>query len=647
DPPPGVFAVLGSARFRTPHASWYPCFTPGGSAVVSVGSGEVRVTDARTGRPRWRADLPGDELDGHQLPLPQVGPDGGVAVLVAGQQAGRVDRFDPAGRPLGRVDFPRLDAPHVWALSGDGRRAVAASALTPGKAVLRVFDARTGKPAATHHPADVRGPFGQAVLSADGRRVAIGDNDTARVFDTDTGAVVDAWEMPGQHPIELTFTPDGGRVIAVRHGSPPAAVVRDLVAKRGVALPPVYLWWRAVGPDGRTLAGPDGQGGIGVWDLGSGRLVRRFGGGWNTRVGALSPDGRTLVTAGDYGAFTLWDAAAGDRLPESADPAEGVSELRFVGDRAVAARLGARPFTFGWAAWDVRTGRSAARPTGPDNWGQGDLSPDGRRVVQTGPLRVVDRDAGREVWRDGAKDEGTSPHMVRFTPDGRRLVLRFGQSIEFRDADTGLTEKTIPAPNGGRLFGLSPDGRYALVDQLLPRDGDTPMPGEGLAAVDLTTGETATTFGDDTLGAGSAAAVSPDGRRVGYAVCRYETRSTGPRSWSHSLVAAKLVVREVGTWREVGRFDCPPAGTWASAPAFSPDGRRVALAEADGASIRDADTGRVVREFPLGGPATALTFSPDGTTLATAANGTAVYLWDLSGTRTGPAAEFREPHPTA
>jgi WD40 repeat protein len=616
-------------------------FSPDGTRIASAGWNAAHVTDARTGRPRWRASLPEGRGDGDSLALPQFAPDGGVVVLSTVKLSGRVNRYDPDGRPLARLVLPPLDAPHAWALSGDGSRAVAASALAPAPAVIRVYDARTGEPVATHHPDGVKGPFGQVVLSHDGRRVALADNDTVRVFDADTGAAIDAWEVPGQHPLELTFTPDGGRVVAARHGGPPTALVRDLAAKREVHLPPVYLFWRAVTPDGRQVVGPGPNGGIGVWDLDTGRPVRHFGGRWYTRVGALSPDGRTLVTAGDYGAFTLWDAAAGDRLPESADPAEGVCELRFVGDRTAAARLGTGSFTFGWAAWDARTGRAVGRPTGSDAWGQGDLSPDGRRVVHAGPLRMVDRETGRELWQAPDKDVGASPHMVRFTADGRRLVLRYGQEVEVRDAETGGVEKAVKAPNGGRLIGLSPDGRYLLADQLVAIAGMT-SPGERLVAVDLVTGDTLPEFESERVDSWTRAAFTPDGRRVAYTTSRWEP--TAPNT--HTMMAAKLVVREVGTWREVGRHDCSPAAVGGGS-AISPDGRFVAHSDAHGASLRDAETGRVVREFRLGEPAAALAFSPDGRTLATAAAGTPVYLWDLSGARTGPAAEFREPPPDA
>ncbi|MBX9628504.1 MAG: hypothetical protein K2X82_32200, partial [Gemmataceae bacterium] len=216
------------------------------------------------------------------------------------------------------------------------------------------------------------------------------------------------------------------------------------------------------------------------------------------------------------------------------------------------------------------------------------------------------------------------------------LVLRYGQELEVRDAETGRVEKAIKAPNGGALCGLSPDGRYALVDDSRPRAAGLHPPGSNLTAVDLVTGDVVPEFETGLVDFWCRVGFTPDGRRFAYCTCRWESQATEHGSM-HTLVHAQLVVREVGTWRAVARHDVSPAAGWAGKPAISPDGRFVAHSDAHGASLREVETGRVVREFRHRGPTTALAFSPDGRTLAAAAAGTPVYLWDLTGTRTVPA----------
>jgi hypothetical protein len=77
------------------------------------------------------------------------------------------------------------------------------------------------------------------------------------------------------------------------------------------------------------------------------------------------------------------------------------------------------------------------------------------------------------------------------------------------------------------------------------------------------------------------------------------------------------------------------------AVAFSPDGKHLAIAEADGTVVlRDVTTGKPDRQFSAKGGVKALAFSPDGRRLATGGADGAV-LWDLTRDETPLPKDFK------
>src|SRR5262249_11510200 len=115
-------------------------------------------------------------------------------------------------------------------------------------------------------------------------------------------------------------------------------------------------------------------------------------------------------------------------------------------------------------------------------------------------------------------------------------------------------------------------------------------------------------------------AFSPDGRFLATAGGRFEQ--------SAGKTPGLLQVWEVASGKEVHRLAADPDVV--RAVAFSPDGRRPALAGGNNSVVLlDGGTFQEVRR--LGGLRTyvyKLTFSPDGTRLATAGEDGAVRIWD-------------------
>jgi WD40 repeat protein len=220
--------------------------------------------------------------------------------------------------------------------------------------------------------------------------------------------------------------------------------------------------------------------------------------------------------------------------------------------------------------WEWRHLRRRWAPQVEPVWGvrgsgHGCYSPDGRRLAtgeSDGRVTVRDAGTGQELFSIPAHELG--PPWLAFSPDGRRLAsagpVARGRTaaacrIKVWDADNGRLVREWPEqPYPLLAFGFSSDGRHLA--------GVRPSYGGGQAGVEL-------------------------------------------RLW------------DPGTGEEKRRITFQTPGRVVAGLAFSPDGRRVALATGKGVKVWDPDTGEPV--FDLGGPgfsALGVGFSPDGLWLA-------------------------------
>ena len=121
-------------------------------------------------------------------------------------------------------------------------------------------------------------PIYDIVFSPDGRRlVSGGDDDTIRVWDTETG--------------ELRFPP-------IPHSG-------HVTASTSSAL--------AYSPDGSIFASGSSDAGVYLWDSQTGKVIHTFVGHvFSVSDVAFSPDGGTLASCSIDGTVLLWDLTALD-----------------------------------------------------------------------------------------------------------------------------------------------------------------------------------------------------------------------------------------------------------------------------------------------------------------------------------------------
>jgi eukaryotic-like serine/threonine-protein kinase len=268
------------------------------------------------------------------------------------------------------------------------------------------------------------------------------------------------------------------------------------------------IYYCAVSPDNRLLAVGMGDG-VRIWNLESRREISFLNAGTTVTV-HFAPDGRSLLTCGPPGLrrWPLSEADGGVKFDPPRDIALSSSPQRVVasGDSRVLAVVIETTRPPGVLLVEEATGiaRSPLLPHPKVSFAA--LSPDGRRLATSGwhsPLvRLWDTERGSQLHEIDMR--GST--FVKFTPDGRRLVLSTTKEISFRDVDT-LTEVAHHSLEPGLHPGdvvFSADGRLMVM---------TLEPGV-LDLKDTATGRTLTRLEDPFADRCGGPVFSPDGTKL-------------------------------------------------------------------------------------------------------------------------------------
>jgi WD40 repeat protein/tetratricopeptide (TPR) repeat protein len=520
--------------------------------------------------------------------------------------------------------------------------------------VTQFWDTATGRPLGP--PLERRGLVACQAFSLDGRLCALGYGDGEVWFwDPNTGQHVGPIIDHGRKPQALfsiswlSFSPEGNLLVT----SDPAdgAKLWEVASGRRLGLPKEAgtCGRAAFSPDGRRmlLLGRDGKG-VRIWDRVSGQVV-----GPNPVTEAsvhagFSPDGRLVFTSGGSQVH-LWDAATGRAIASLPRSETGTVSAAFSPDSRRVLSYGEDGIA---RIWDVVAGRDSGvtmRHGGAIS--SGSFSPDGRLVLTSGGnymARVWDAITGRAIG--SPLRTGGSVNESSFSPDGRLVATasQDGQAVIF-EIDRGDLAPVVDEP--GRAERSAADVAVHLAGSglggpTLSPDGSRILgAGPGMARlVETGTGQPIGRPWVQRFGWVAAFAFSPDGRRA--AVASHDVSHGGGGSvWSGCQVW------DVATGRPVSPL--LPHTNWVAALRFSPDGKTLAAGGYNGiVCLWDVETGTMIRR-PLvaGSIVLSVAFSPDGRLLAagtaspvagTADRMNQAVLWDLdSGERRGEPVRFK------
>jgi WD40 repeat protein len=367
-------------------------FSPDGKRLVSKSfDTEAFLWDPETGREvrRFHRSEQGCAYESNGA----WSPDGRTLALVG--RDGFLRLYDPdSGKE--RLEFGgHRGAVVALAVSPDGKRIASAG----GDKTLCLWDAATGKELRTVGK-DIE-VAASVAWSPDARAIVTASfQEELRRWDPDGGKELAAWRAENHRPWNVAFSPSGDRLVSAGHAS--TCLWETASGKLLCRLEPQPV-------DAATDDEPERR-----------RLLRRANGALTVQRLAFSPDGRFLATGSQDNLVRLWDVATGKELRRFVGHDNWVQHVAFSPDGRT---LASSSSDWSVRLWEVVTGKERGRVTGQRSMVTPlEFSPDGRFLALGGTDKLIHIHSlaeEKEVLRFSGHD-GTVSCLAYFR-DGRRL----------------------------------------------------------------------------------------------------------------------------------------------------------------------------------------------------------------------------------
>lgn len=420
-------------------------------------------------------------------------------------------------------------------------------------------------------------------------------------WDLNTGKEVRRLAVPGS--CQCAFSPDG-KTLASADWKGDAVHLSS--ATRGQTIrqfPAERVLQIAFAPDGKTLAVVSEDNKLRLWEVETGKEIRKFDIALKAREEdrlplVFSPDGKQLA-AGTDDILRVWEAATGQEQHRMEGHQGEILALAYSPDGRLLASGGRDNLV---RLWQVASGKEVRTIQRHQSWVTCvAFAPDGKTLAsgsQDHTIRFWDVATGKEIppseghaWRIGSLD---------ISPDGRTLATASHDgSVRLWETASGLELCRFEHPDGALCVAFAPGGRF------LASAGGNKL----IHLWDIATGQELRRFTGHTDDVW-AVAFSPDGKTL-----LTGSRDRTVRLWE--VVTGKELRQLRGHEKQVLAVD------------FSPDGKTLASGSEDG-SLRlwGAATGKEICKVQGLNILLSVSFSPTGQAVATADSAGQVYLWD-------------------
>ena len=431
-------------------------FSPDGARVASGSEDKtVKLWDATT-----RALL--HTCEGHTGAVKSVAfsPDG--ARVASGSEDKTVKLWDAANGQLIRTFEGHADTVNVVAFSADGTRLLSGSGQPPSSLT---------KDALLEALASAKEPESRAIAVkkfAEARRAQHGADETMKLWDAATGALLRTFDGHSGPIYSVAFSPDGAHVLSFSNklqlwDTSTGQLIRTFEASNKVLAV-------AFSPDGARLLTGSSDNTIKLWDAATGALLRSFEGhlGAVTSI-AFSPDGTRVLSGSWDRTVRIWSVQTGELLVTMIGEADGewlaiTPKGFFAASRRGTAMLGVvrglEPFSV------MQFYDHLYRPDLIEQVLKGD--PEGKYA-----------DAASKLNLEKILNSGSAPQIEQ-VPERKTELINDTANVTVRLTDTGggIGEKVVWRVNGvtqGELSGSEQQapkaaGGYRIVTQSLRID---------------------------------------------------------------------------------------------------------------------------------------------------------------------------------